>query len=355
MRRLLAVFGAIGLVAIAVVVRATIDGDDHGGGDGSGRPTSTLTIVCISELGPVCAALDADDPKISVRIESAQTTLDALVSSGFDPAAASLDLWLTVDPYPAQVAEQRFRALLEPSTGEPSPVLARSPMALVGWNDRLAPLTSACGGSVTWRCLGDHASDPWSSIGGQELWGVVRPGQANPSRTATGLLTLSQATASWFGTADFASNDFRDPAFQAWFTKLERGVPSYPTPPRTPLDDMLSLGPSTFDVAGSPEAIAAPAVDRSRYNGDLALLYPDPMVTADVVLVPVAGSRHADEVDTVAPSRALRTALLDAGWRVPDAALPALADPDVVLPDSNGLPRAGVVEALRALWLEVTR
>lgn len=355
MKRVFALVGAIGLIAAAVLVRGLLDADSGEGSGGGGTPKQKLTIVCISELRTVCDALHADDDKITVRVEEAQTTLDTLIAADFDPSAAGFDLWLTVNPYPAQVVEQRERALLDEALGEPSGVIARSPMTLVGWKDRLAPLTSTCGGTVTWRCIGDHAGQPWSTLGGQDLWGVLRPGQANPAITATGLLTLSQATASWFGSSDFASNDFNDPAFEAWFARLERNVPSYPAPPRTPLDEMLSLGPSTFDIAGAPESVAAPAVSRSRYNSNLVLLYPDPMVTADVVLVPVSGSGQGDEMDKVASSDALRTALTDNGWRVADAPLPALVDPNYVLPDGDGLPRTGVVEALRNMWLEVTR
>ncbi len=358
MKRVFALLGAIGLIAAAVLVRGVLDGDDGGtdGGTGANRgaaPTAALTVICISELATVCDQLAVDNDKIAIRIEEAQTTLDALIAGDFDATTAGFDAWLTVNPYPAQVDEQRDRALLEPVLGEPSSVLARSPMALVGWNDRLAPLAASCGGTVSWRCIGDHAAQPWSAIGGQELWGVVRPGQANPARTATGLLTISQATASWFGSANFASNDFRDPAFQAWFSRLERGVPEYPAPPRTPLDLMLSQGPATFDVAGSPEAIAASAVARSRYSSALTLLYPDPMVTADVVLVPVHGSN--DDVAKLATSDDLRDALTKHGWRVAGEPLASSADPNLVLADTDGLPAPGVVEALRNKWLEVTR
>lgn len=355
MKRVFALVVAVGFIAVAVFARGLIDDRDTGtGGGGGGTPATGLTIVCISELASVCEGLHDANDKLVVRVEEAQTTLDSLVSGEFQSSDVGFDAWLTVSPYPALVADQRDRALLEPALEESSEVLARSPMTLVGWNDRLAPLTDTCG-TVTWTCLGDHAAQPWPTVGGHEGWGAVKPGQAHPARSATGLLTISQAATNWFGNSDFASNDFEDPAFEAWFTRLERGVPTYPTPPRTPLDDMLQKGPSTFDVSGSPEAIAAPAVQRSRYNGALTLLYPEPMVTADVVLVPVSGSRHVDDVAKLAASDALRAALLDAGWRVPDSPLPPAARPDVVLPDADGLPRTGVVEALRDKWLEVTR
>ena len=158
------------------------------------------------------------------------------------------------------------------------------------------------------------------------------------------LSRAAEATNSWFGNADYASNDFGDPAFRAWFEKLERGIPSFPTPPRTPLDEMLSKGPATFDLAADTEAAAGQA-GRSRDKDRLSILYPSPLATANVVLAPIAGRDGEDRVRRMLDSNDATTAFTDAGWRVGDDTLPA----------DSGLPRAGVLEALRALWIEVIR
>lgn len=359
MKRLLALLVAIGLVVGAVVVRGMLDDDSDGAGtntEGDGNAEGALVVVCVSELAPACEQLAAEDPEVTVRIEEAQTTLELLTSDDFDGRADDFDAWLTVDPYPAMAAQQRQRALLDPSLGDPSPVLARSPLVIVGWNDRLAPLGSACpDATVTWRCIGEKTAVPWPTIGGAESWGVVKPGQPSPGRTASGLLTLAQASASWFGTSAYAANDFVDPAFRSWFDTLERGIPYYPPPPRTPLDEMLSKGPSTFDVAGSIEAIATPAVARSRDKERLSVLYPSPLGTADVVLVPLARTERSKDVVNLQRSSTLSDALTTSGWRVQDRPVPNGADPDLELPADNGLPKPGVLEALRYLWLDVVR
>lgn len=369
MKRLLAVLVAIGLIAAAVAIRGMLDdrGDDSGrtttDGGASGRAGATV-VVCVTELAAACQQMVADtgaEVDVTVRIEDAQTTLELLTSDDFDARAADFDAWLTLEPYPTMVEEQRRRALLDPTLGDTSPVLARSPLVIAGWNDRLAPLGSACpDAAVTWRCIGDETAAPWASLGGDESWGVLKPGQPSPARSASGLLTLAQATASWFSTSTYAANDFVDPAFRAWFESLERGIPYYPPTPRTPLDEMLSKGPSTFDLTGSIEAVAAPAIGRSRDKDRLSILYPSPLVTADVVLVPLARTERSKDVAKLQGSSTLSDGLATTGWRTQDQPVPTPAvvggaDPDLVLPPGNGLPKPGVLEALRYLWLDVVR
>jgi hypothetical protein len=228
---------------------------------------------------------------------------------------------------------------------EPTAVLARSPIVMVAWNDRRTALEATCpDGQLTWRCVGELSGDPWTTANGDAGWGAVKPGHPLPDQTAVGLLALADATNSWFGNPDYASNDFSDPAFRRWFEDLERGIPAFPQPPRTPLDEMLSKGPATFDLAASTEAAAA-LVARSRDKDRLSILYPSPLATADVVLAPIAGREGGNDVRDLLESDEASAAFTDAGWRVGDDTLPA----------DDGLPRAGVLEALRALWIEVIR
>ena len=171
-----------------------------------------------------------------------------------------------------------------------------------------------------------------------------------------GLLVLSQATASFFGRTDFARNDFdTDPAFQRWFEQLERSIPSYPQSPRTPLDEMLSIGPSVFDLTGDLEAEAGPSTARSRDNARLTILYPSPATVADVVAVPAANSRQGARVIRLLESGEVAELLAQSGWRVDGQDLATGVDPTVELPPGNGLPRAGVLEALRTLWTGTVR
>jgi hypothetical protein len=183
----------------------------------------------------------------------------------------------------------------------------------------------------------------------------VKPGEPAPDTTAAGLLSLGEATASYFGSSGFASNDFSDAGFRAWFTRLVQAVPSYPVSPRTPLDDMLFTGPASFDLAGSTEAAAGPAIASSRDSGRLTILYPSPLTTADVVLAPVAGSPAGGRLMKLMQSDDAAAALAAAGWRVegqPHA--PGVPDQPELAAESN-VPKAGVLQALRSLWIGVVR
>ena len=226
---------------------------------------------------------------------------------------------------------------------------------VVIWNDRRDALAPRCGSAtITWTCIGDVAGTPWGADPPQDTWGSVKPGQPAPDQTAAGLLSLGEATSSWFGSATFASNDFSDQAFRTWFERLERAVPAYPVPPRTPLDDLLFTGPSSFDLAASTEAAAGPAVSSSRDSGRLSILYPAPLTIAEVVAAPVAGSRAGAQLMSLMQSDEAAAALARSGWRV-EGQPPAAGVGTEPLPDDAGVPRAGVLEALRSLWLQVVR
>src|SRR4029079_13441932 len=236
-----------------------------------------VAAVCPAGLAAACAALHSRHPDVTVRVEDVQTTLERLSSATFDPSTGqgsstgAIDGWLVPQPWPQMVAEQRQRAGLgSAALGDPSATLARSPLVIAIWNDRRDVLATRCdGGTIDWKCIGTVAGTPWGSTGATATWGSVKPGQPAPDTTAAGLLSLGEATASWFSSADFASNDFSDGAFRTWFTRLEQHVPSHPVSPRTPLDDMLFTGPASFDLTGSTEAAAGPAIAASRDSGRL--------------------------------------------------------------------------------------
>lgn len=355
MKRLLALLGAALMIAVAFFVRDQIDDDGtsaEGGGSGSGEDA---VLVCSTELATPCRELARQRDDIVVRIEDAATT-EALLVAAEPGGDVPFDAWLTLEPFPEMVAEERARALRQPVLGDPSPTLARSPLAIVVWNDRRDALAGACAGEITWRCIGDQAGRVWSEVGGVAAWGSVKPSHSPPDRTAEGLLVISQATASYLQRSDFSRNDFDgDVAFQRWFEQLERAIPSFPTPPRTPLDEMLSIGPAMYDLTGALEAVAGPAVRRSRDNERLTILYPSPAAVAGVVVVPVSDSNRGERVKRIVESTQMAELLAAAGWRVDGQPLADGVDASVELPADSGLPRAGVLEALRTLWVETVR
>lgn len=353
MKRLAAVVAAIAMVALAVFVRGRLDDDSSGGNSTS---SGSATLVCVTELDAVCRELDRRHDDLDVRVEDAATTEKTLVSSSFELSNPPFDAWLTLQPFPAMVAEQRSRALLPAALDDPSEPLARSPFVIAVWNDRRAALETTCPEGVTWRCIGDEAGRAWTDVNGSAAWGSVKPSHSSPESTASGLLVLAQASGSYFGRSDFARNDFDgDPGFGAWFEQLERAIPSFPVPPRTPLDDMLSIGPSMFDLTGSTEAAAGPAIASSRDKERLTILYPSPATVADVVVAPVADANVGGRVSRLLQSSEVADLLAQSGWRVEGRPAADGVDGNYALPGDPGVPRAGVLEALRALWVETVR
>jgi hypothetical protein len=354
-KRLLAVLGAVFMIALAVFVRGQLDDDDAT--SDTSTSTSGGTLVCVVELGDVCRELARAEPSVEVRVEDAETTEATLASSTFAVDDPPFDAWLTLEPFPELVGDRRARALQPRALDDATGPLARSPMVVVVWNDRRAALEASCtpGTAWPWRCVGDVAGRPWGEVGGQVAWGNVKPSHPLPDLTASGLFALSQATAAFFERTDYASNDFVDPAFRRWFEQLERSIPSFPQPPRTPLDEMLSKGPSVFDLAGSIEAAAGPMVASSRDKDRLSILYPSPATTAEVVVAPVAERSQGGRLTRLLQSDEFAEMLARAGWRVDGQPLAEGLDTTYELPDASGLPRAGVLEALRTLWIETIR
>lgn len=343
MKRALAVVAAVALVVAAVLVRNRLDGD--GGGGEGGR----VRLVCGPAVAAACRELAGDG--VSVVVEDEATTAARLVAlkPGRSPG---FDAWLAVGPWPAMVAEQRRAAGGDPvPLGEPSRRLARSPATIVARDDRVAALEEHCGGAVDWACIGDVAGGPWTAAGGPATWGTLKPGQPSPDR-GDGLVVLSQAVSSELGTTDYASNDFTDdPELTPWFDRLVGAVKDSSSGAGTPLERFL-VAPATFGVVGAIEAESAPSVARAADGEQFTVIYPEPVVTADVALTPRAGTSASDVLDRLGTER-LDRALAAAGWRVPGQRQADGVGGGPDLSSGSGLPGPGVLSALRQRWEEV--
>jgi hypothetical protein len=349
-RRLGAAVAAVVLVVGAFFVRDRTGTSDRDGSD----TTQAATVVCVKETAAACEDLRRRVPQLDVRIEDVEVTVDAATQAAFNPA--DLDAWLVPQSFPELVDGRRTQAGLPPLfAGYDTTVVARSPMVFAIWGDRAQALEPTCGPTVTWLCVGDVAGRPWSELGGQTAWGSVKPGHPRADTTVEGLFAVAQASAAKLGRTDVASNDLTDPDFRTWITRLERSVPTFTPPAGTPFAQMLFTGPSAFDVSAALEATAAPATAGSRYRSSLRIVVAEPGVTADlVVAVPTGGSpsrRAADELRRD-PTRA---ALAQSGWRVSGQPLADGLDATLTLPPTTGLPTAGALDALRSMWIEITR
>ena len=353
-KRLLAVVVAVALVGAAIGIRAVIVG---GGGDG--RSTSdggggTPTLLCASELEQVCAELERDHG-IHIDVEPSGLSTDQIAQvPDAQIRALGFDGWLTTSRDVAIARDRRTRASLEPAIEAPTERIARSPLVIGIWRDRAAALAPDCqDAQITWSCIGEFAGIPWTSTDrGQPAWGAVKPGHADPSTTAEGLLVIGQAASSYFGRTDLSLDDYADDGFLEWFARLENNVRLT----TSPFEQMLVGGAALYDMVGTTEADAGPALARASRDRreQVELLYPAPVATADIVYAPVAGAAGADDLRDLVTGDDGRRALARSGWRV-DGEPHAPGVPDApALPKVDNLPDAGSLQALLDTWREVT-
>ena len=327
------------MVATALYVRSRVD---------RRQEEETLRIVCSLELAAPCEALRQADSRIKLTTEEAGTTADRLVTAGETP----LDGWLVPEPWPDIVDGRRGARSLPPLFAPGREVIARSPLWLVVWQDRDKALivSGRCPSQADWKCLGEAAAaGPWTASGGRTEWGSPKLGLADPATDGVGLLVLGHAVTSWFGRTDLALIDLdTSDDFDRWLSALGRAV--HPSPV-SPLGRMLATR-AEYDATGTVEAEAGPLLANSPRAGEVHLLYPSPMATADVTLATVGATPAASSLRELGKGRALKRALAESGWRVPgEESIEGVATNP--LPPTNGLPSPGLLDALRARWPQV--
>jgi hypothetical protein len=287
--RFLAVLAAIGMIAGALYLRGRIDDDGSGGGSGS---DGALTLMCDSALAAACEATDADE----VVVEDAAVTAERLITSD----GTGFDAWVTPGPWPFIVDAEREARSLQPMFADGSAeVVASTRLALVGLPDTPA----------TWRTVGEQVGA-----------GDLRLGWRRPA-SGIGVLQVAAFAVGWFGGPDFAANDLDlDPGFSPYL----EGIVERAEVAGEPLERRLAFGSSFAQAVVEPEASAVALLqDAARgRRGDLAPLYPDPVVAIEAVLV------GGDSV-----AGALGDELREAGWDEPA--------------DDTNLPSSGV---LASLW-----
>lgn len=142
MKRVLALAGAIFLIAAAIVVRAVIADDDDESVGTDGGDDGDLVVACIPELREACEAIDRD---MDLRIEDPGDTIAALAEGDY------IDAWVTLDPWPemAEILERRqFFGEVE--------VVGASDLVLLA---RTTEIPDACGANLGWTCLVDGLGD----------------------------------------------------------------------------------------------------------------------------------------------------------------------------------------------------
>lgn len=324
MRRLVALVAAVAMVFVAALIRQHL-GDDRS----ASRHADVLRLRCATELTDVCNRLAADDPSIEVSVRDDGDTVAALTRK---ESSADFDAWLSVGPWAGIVEDDRRQAGLDtPVIAAPSVAVGRSPVTFVGPTDRVEALRSHCGGTVTWSCVGDASGRAWDELGGPRTWGTFKVG-LTPPNTGAGLVALDQAVADRVGTADWGTTDLDDAS--TWLNGLVTGSVATADPLQ-----VLLTRPGSFSLAAPLESQSGPTLQDPARRRSTSLIYPDPMVTADVSLVPAAGRRSTDLLGRLGPKQ-LSTALARSGWRVDGHGLPGGA----------GLASPGALQALRNQW-----
>jgi hypothetical protein len=337
MRRALAFVVAAGLIAGSVVLRDRIDERDA-------RKRTVVRLICVTELAAVCEALEESEASsVEAAVEPAATTADRLSR----PGAIDLDGWLVTPPWPDVVDGARQRAGLTDLFDDPGPAVARSPLVIVVRRQREATLRASCGGTINWKCVGDAAPKRWDEIEGEPIWGPVRPWHPAAQTEAIGLLVVGQATSGYYAPTPVTAFELDDDGYLAWLTGLERAV-------RRTNGSVLTMltAPAQVDIVGTTEADAGPQIASAAVTEKPVVFYPAPVATADVVLAPVAGSRVTRLLRDLVAGAGGR-ALARNGWRVDGEAPVAGIDLSVVLPAADGLPKPGVLEALRSRLREI--
>ena len=351
MRRLLALLGAVVMIVGALALHGDLRLRRRRRRRGWRREHRPAAVLERARSG-VPAALQPNGRQVrhTIRRRHRGLAVDTHRRTNFE-----YDGWLTTARDAEIVRDARTRAQLSAVLGSPLGPIARTPLMLAIWKDRAAALSDRCGGTVTWKCLGDVAGLRWSSLGGDAAWGDVKPGHADPQATGEGLAIIGQAASQYFGRSDLSTADYDDGGFLDWFTQLERAVPSGAgVGDESDFVRMLTAGPSVYDVVATTEAEAGPLLANSaRDRRDaVTLLYPAPVATLDIVFAPVAG-RDTGLQDTVTGDDG-RAALAHAGFRVDGEDRPLGVPDRPPLPTKSNLPDAGSLSALLQTWREVT-
>jgi hypothetical protein len=306
-KRVVALIVAVGLVIGAVAIRRAIDDDttvttEPSGSDPS-RPAATGKVLCAGDLGDVCATI-ADS-----IIENPAVTVDRLAKG--EPLGA--DAWIASAPWP-QIASERARlqgrslALTLPTTP-----IARTPLSFFLLTASADAIRGQCGGVVDWKCL--LRSSP-----------SVRIDFDDPLASTAGLLAVIQQASSFFGTADFGSNDFR--LFDRELAQLKSGRATAPS--GATVFERFGLF-SHADVLTGLAAVGDQQLQRAQFKDRLVPTAANPPIAADIIIATTANSLPAKPDD-------VRSAFRKAGWVTSD------------LGPLSALPTADVMIALQDLW-----
>jgi hypothetical protein len=299
--RVLAIVAAIGMIGGAYVFRYGLPGDGQDDANGGGGADAGA-VVCASELGPVCDAVNG------ATVEPAATTADRLIAAA-SARAAGIAAWVVAATWPQMVDDARALGSRAPLFSDERVALASTPLVAVARRGQLPPACAA----PTWRCLGDAAQDPAFRIG------------ADGRTTTFGLFGRAAALGGFFGNSDYATNDLDEqPEARTWIDNVERRLDAAPGFGARSLDTFV-LQQGSASVYLTSGAAAAGLAGNAQFE---IAVPQEPVTVVAVVASPADGATGVDH-------DRLRDALETAGWS------PARGNET-----TTGLPSPGVLLAL---------
>lgn len=272
MRRALGIVAALAIVGAGLAVRVARDSGDDG-------PVTPDAVVCARDLVALCAGVDG------ATVETPQATFDRLTER-----EAESVIWVTADPWPAMVDDERQRNGLAPLF-EQQLVVASTEIVFVGWEDRLTAVEQSCG--LSWECA--LSEDRWVDLGGEGSWQRVSVAIVDPGRASTAIASLAWVSGVSDGTA------LRDaPLVLSTLVQRQRQATA------DPLGSMLLTGAAGIDLMPAPAAEAATRIALSQNQVPVIRRAAGPTVA--LVVAGVAGVDSGDE------ARSVEAAALAGGW-----------------------------------------
>lgn len=267
--RVLAVVGAIALVAVALLLRSALTGDDGADGGPNGTGGDDLPVVaCTPELQAVCEAL-ADEGEITL----AKDTLDLAEAS--DPPT-DIDGWITWDPAP-QIAGFASTQGKAAAVWRDVEVMGAAPLGALTGPASVEALDDACG-EVTWSCLTTDAATTYG----------LGTGSAT---TSEGLMRLAPLASALSAGGDYRETD------DGQLRRVVRSVANQDRASAVAMAErrVVRRGNQMIVVGPTPMLDEQARTEQGEAAG-LVVLEPTPEATAAVVVATRAG-RDLGEVD----------------------------------------------------------
>jgi hypothetical protein len=211
--------------------------------------------------------------------------------------------------------------------------LARSPFVLAVWKNKRPQL--ACADPVDAGCVGDAT-----------IARGLRVGMPSDDQ-AEGVLADAALGAAHIKNADFATNDLNETDLADWITSVDTRADAVGrNPGGRSFTELLTFGAASADGYVSTEADIGPELARAAKRSLLDLVYLSPVATVDVQFFARSGDRGG-RLNGIVRSDRVRELLRDHGWRVAGLAPPPGVAATPQLPAGDGLPSAGVLQAIR--------